>query len=79
MDQAVGMGCNVRLTGVMDRFNWRLQYERDAPLDRSGIKQTYADVLVTARFQAVKIPSGGAALLPTKISPPMRRLMALLQ
>ena len=45
MDQAVGMGCNVRLTGVMDRFNWRMQYERDAPLDRSGIKQTYADVL----------------------------------
>ena len=44
MDQAVGMGCNVRLTGVMDRFNWRLQYERDAPLDRSGIKQAYADV-----------------------------------
>ena len=61
-------------TGVLNRFNWRLQYERDAPLDRSGIKQTYADVLVTARFQAVKIPGGGAALLPTKISPPMRKL-----
>ncbi|HQX22870.1 MAG TPA: hypothetical protein PLU01_05805, partial [Nitrospira sp.] len=23
-------------TGVLDRFNWRLQYERDAPLDRRG-------------------------------------------
>jgi hypothetical protein len=41
-------------TGVLDRFNWRLQYERDAPLDRSGIKQAYADALVTARFQAVQ-------------------------
>lgn len=41
-------------TGVLDRLNWRLQYERDAPLDRSGIKQTYADALVTARFQAVQ-------------------------
>ena len=41
-------------TGVLDRFNWRLQYERDAPLDRSGLKQAYADALVTARFQAVQ-------------------------
>ena len=40
------------LTGVLDRFNWRLQYERDAPLDRRGLKQVYADALVTARFQA---------------------------
>ncbi len=39
-------------TGVLDRFNWRLQYERDAPLDRRGLKQVYADALVTARFQA---------------------------
>jgi hypothetical protein len=43
----------VAFTGVVDHFNWRLQYERDAPLDRSGIKQAYADALVTARFQAV--------------------------
>lgn len=41
-------------TGVIDRFNWRLQYERDAPLDRRGIKQAYADALVTARFQAIQ-------------------------
>ncbi len=41
-------------TGVIDRFNWRLQYERDAPLDRRGLKQAYADALVTARFQAVQ-------------------------
>lgn len=40
-------------TGMLDRFSWRLQYERDAPLDRSGITQAYADALVTARFQAV--------------------------
>ena len=44
----------VAFTGVLDRFNWRMQYERDAPLDRRGLKQAYADVLVTARFQAVQ-------------------------
>jgi len=42
------------LTGLIDRFSWRLQYERDAPLDRSGIKQVYADMLVTGRFQAIE-------------------------
>lgn len=40
------------LTGMIDRWGWRIQYERDAPLDRSGLKQTYADALVTGRFQA---------------------------
>ncbi len=39
-------------TGLIDRWGWRIQYERDAPLDRSGIKQIYADVLATGRFQA---------------------------
>lgn len=42
------------LTGVVDRVSWRLQYERDAPLDRRGLKQAYADALVTARFQAIQ-------------------------
>lgn len=41
------------LTGLMDRWGWRIQYERDAPLDRSGAKQIYADALVTGRVQAV--------------------------
>ena len=40
------------LTGLIDRWGWRIQYERDAPLDKSGIKQVYADSLVTARFQS---------------------------
>ena len=40
------------LTGLLDRFSWRLQYERDAPLDRRGIKQAYGDALVTARFNS---------------------------
>ena len=42
------------LTGVVNHVGWRLQYERDAPLDRSGLKQAYADTLVTAKFQAVQ-------------------------
>jgi len=40
------------LTGLVDRFAWRIQYERDAPLDRSGVIQSYADALVTLRYQA---------------------------
>jgi len=34
-------------TGTINNWGWRLQYERDAPLDRSGLKQIYADTLVT--------------------------------
>jgi len=40
------------LTGLIDRWGWRVQYERDAPLDRSGLKQVYADMVLTGRFQA---------------------------
>jgi hypothetical protein len=36
-------------TGTIQNWGWRLQYERDAPLDRSGIIQAYADTLVTYR------------------------------
>jgi hypothetical protein len=38
------------VTGLIDHLSWRLQYERDAPLDKSGLKQAYGDALVTARF-----------------------------
>ena len=36
-------------TGAIQNWGWRLQYERDAPLDRSGLIQAYADSLVTYR------------------------------
>ena len=39
-------------TGLIDRWGWRVQYERDAPLDKSGIIQAYADTLLTSRLQA---------------------------
>lgn len=42
------------LTGLINRWSWRIQYERDAPLDRSGIKQSYADVLVNRQFNATE-------------------------
>ena len=42
------------LTGLVDRFGWRIQYERDAPLDKGGTKQVYADTLLTSRFQATE-------------------------
>ena len=42
------------LTGVVDHFNWRIQYERDVGLDRRTIVQDYGDVLVTAKVQATQ-------------------------
>ena len=54
------------LTGVLGHFNWRLQYERDAPLDRRGIKQEYADILGTAKFQAVQDLPGWGRLFPNQ-------------
>lgn len=39
-------------TGTVERWSWRTQYERDAPLDRSGLKQAYADVLVNYRIRS---------------------------
>jgi hypothetical protein len=40
------------LTGIVDHFGWRVQYERDKPLDQSGLQQIYADTLVTYRFES---------------------------
>lgn len=40
------------LTGIVDHFGWRVQYERDKPLDQSGLQQIYWDTLVTYRFEA---------------------------
>jgi len=37
-------------TGTVRQWNWRVQYEQDAPLDKRGIKQTYADALVNFNF-----------------------------
>jgi hypothetical protein len=54
------------LTGALGYFSWRLQYERDAPLDRSGTTQAYADTLVTAKFQAVQDLPGWRRLLPNQ-------------
>ncbi len=54
------------LTGVLGHFNWRLQFERDAPLDRSGVIQEYADGLATAKFQAVQDLSSWRRLLPNQ-------------
>jgi hypothetical protein len=54
------------LTGIVDRVSWRIQYERDAPLDRSGIKQAYADGLATVRFQAIQDVSWWRAMFPNQ-------------
>lgn len=54
----------VGLTGQVSRFGWRMQYERDSPLDKSGLSQSYADALVTGRFQAIDDWSWWKGLLP---------------
>jgi hypothetical protein len=54
------------LTGLVDRFGWRIQYERDAPLDRSGTKQVYADTLLTSRFQATEDLSWWKGIFPNQ-------------
>lgn len=38
-------------TGTVGHWDWRTQYERDAPLDRSGLIQAYADALVNYRIR----------------------------
>lgn len=39
-------------TGVLGHWNWRIQYARDAPLDKSGgLKQIYSDSLGTYRIR----------------------------
>jgi hypothetical protein len=53
-------------TGLIDRWGWRLQYERDAPLDKSGIVQAYGDALLTARFQARQDFSWWQRLFPNQ-------------
>jgi hypothetical protein len=54
------------LTGVVGYLSWRLQYERDSPLDRKGVAQAYADGLVTAKFQAVQDFPAWRRLLPNQ-------------
>lgn len=56
----------VAFTGLIDRWGWRIQYERDAPLDKSGLKQIYADVLATARFESTKDLSWWRSMLPNQ-------------
>ncbi len=40
------------ITGTVEHWSWRVQYERDAPLDKSGLKQIYADGLVNYRIRS---------------------------
>jgi hypothetical protein len=54
------------LTGLIDRWGWRIQYERDAPLDKSGTKQIYADALLTSRFEAKEDMSWWKSLFPNQ-------------
>lgn len=54
------------LTGVLGHVNWRLQYERDVPIDRKWLTQEYADGLVTAKFQAVQDMSGWRRMFPNQ-------------
>jgi len=54
------------VTGLIDHWGWRVQYERDKPLDRSGLQQIYADTLVTYRFTAEHDWTWWKRLLPNQ-------------
>ena len=54
------------LTGVVDRFNWRMQYERDAAIDRRTITQDYADGLATAKLQSSQDMAWWGRLFPNQ-------------
>jgi len=40
------------ITGTLGHWFWRTQYERDAPLDKGGLSQIYADALVNYRMRS---------------------------
>ena len=42
------------ITGTVDHWFWRIQYERDAPLDKGGLSQIYADALINYRMRSVE-------------------------
>ena len=48
------VNCSYAFTGVVRDVSWRLQYERDAPIDRKGVTKGYANGLMTAKFQAMQ-------------------------
>jgi hypothetical protein len=54
------------LTGLVGHWGWRVQYERDKPLDRRGLQQLYADALVTYRFKAGQDWTWWKRLLPNQ-------------
>ncbi len=54
------------LTGLVGHWGWRIQYERDKPLDRSGLQQIYADGLVTYRVKAEQDWAWWKRLLPNQ-------------
>ena len=51
-------------TGTVDHWSWRAQYERDAPLDRTGLIQAYADALVNYRIRTNKDWSWWRTMFP---------------
>lgn len=53
-------------TGVVDHFNWRVQYERDAAIDQRTITQDYADGLVTAKLQSAQDMPWWSRLFPSQ-------------
>jgi hypothetical protein len=53
-------------TGSLGNWSWRLQYERDAPLDVSGIQQKYADVLINYAIDPMGTKSWWRQQLPNQ-------------
>lgn len=54
------------LTGSWNNWGWRVQYERDAPLDVSGLQQKYADAVVTYAIDPMGTRSWWRQLFPNQ-------------
>lgn len=52
------------LTGSLGNWGWRVQYERDAPLDQSGLQQKYADTVITYAIDPMGTRSWWKQLFP---------------
>jgi hypothetical protein len=54
------------ITGLVEHWGWRVQYERDAPFDKNGLKQIYWDTLLTYHFQAAQDSQWWGRVLPNQ-------------
>ncbi|MEW6544785.1 MAG: hypothetical protein AB1411_14395 [Nitrospirota bacterium] len=53
-------------TGSLGNWGWRIQYEKDSPLDRSGLSQSYGDSVITYAIDPLATRSWWKQLFPSQ-------------